>query len=138
MFPVEGSVGKGSFLRVDGQRGYFSHKEGTTSWFHVPPLDFDEEEVAIPISSNKKHRRNFINIFKRKNYEFEYISDTGSDGELAFDRKWRERYSSDADECYVGIKLVTESALMQLRSIKLVLPSERNGIKPEDFNGVRF
>ena len=58
----------------------------------MPPLDFDEEEVAIPISSKKKHGRNFINIFKRKDYEFEYISDRGSDGELAFDRKWRERY----------------------------------------------
>ena len=27
---------------------------------------------------------------------------------------------------------------MELRSIKLVVPNQKNGIKPEDFNGVRF
>ena len=73
----------------------------------MPPLDFDEEEAAIPISGNRKDGRNFINLLKRKNYEFEYLSDTGSDGELAFDRKWKERYSSDAETCYVGIKLLS-------------------------------
>ena len=129
MLKIEGQVGEGAIIRVNGQTGSFSHVEGSFSWFSIPPLDFDEDEVAAPIRVNNRNR-NFIRLFRKKDYDFMYLSDTGTDGELAFDRKWKDRYYSGAEQCYVGIKLEAESALMELKAIKLVVPNEKNGLKP--------
>ena len=50
-----------------------------------------------------KGNKNLIRLFKRKNIEFNYISDLGTDGKKAFDGKRKDRYKSTDNDCYVGL-----------------------------------
>ena len=118
LFRVDGQLSEAAEIHVNGFKGKVSHQSGNQTWFSIPSFDLQSESSNMMTGNYlSKGNKDLIFLLNKKNINFNYISDLDADGKKAFDQNIEDRYKSTDNNCYIGIKVISDDALMELKEI---------------------